>query len=107
MFKFDLGDQLSASFGNHRSGWAYAISSLRDLHEPTSLLYLDTFVERTYVWGQRPSVTPKAYIPTKPWVGFIHVPPFVPHWFDQGNTNERIFSLPEWQRSYQNTTNSS
>ncbi len=101
MFKFDLGDQLSASFGNHRSGWAYAISSLRDLHEPTSLLYLDTFVERTYVWGQRPSVTPKAYIPTKPWVGFIHVPPFVPHWFDQGNTNERIFSLPEWQRSYQ------
>lgn len=99
MRKFDLGNQLEASYGQHRSGWSYAISVLKDLHDPNAM-YLDTFIERTYVWGQAPNYHPKAYIPEKDWCGFIHVPPYVPEWFPQEVTNENIFKLSTWEKSY-------
>lgn len=99
MSKFDLGNQLESEFGRHRSGWSYAISILKDLHDPNEI-YLDTFIERTYVWGQHPHINPKAYIPQKEWIGIIHVPPYVPDWFDLGIKNETIFNLPTWKESY-------
>lgn len=99
MQKFDFHNQLECGYGNHRSGWAFAVSALKDLHDPNAM-YFDTFIERTYVWGQHPGIQHKAYIPNKEWVGMIHNPFIGPYWFDQGNTNEGIFNLPEWQESY-------
>lgn len=98
--KLDLGNQLNCTYGNHRSGWAFAVSALCGSHDSDGI-YLDTFIERTYVWGQKKSIKHKAYIPDKEWVGIIHVPPVVPYWFNQGNTNKEIFSLPSWNKSYQ------
>jgi hypothetical protein len=97
--KFDLKDQVKCFYGNHRSGWSFAVSNLCDLHDSNSI-YLDTFIERTYVWGQKSSSVNQPYIPDKEWVGIIHVPPFIPSWFDQGNSNEEIFALSTWQKSF-------
>ncbi|MHB1348537.1 MAG: sulfotransferase family protein [Desulfobulbaceae bacterium] len=90
----NLGDQLHAGFGNHRSGWAFAITCLAPINRPESI-YLDTFIERTFVWK------PGEIIPTlKPWVGFIHVPPNVPDWFQYEQSNDAIFQTKAWQESF-------
>ena len=89
----DLGQQLSGFYGNHRSGWAYAVASLAPLHNPGSV-YLDTFIEKTFVWS------PDGIKPhKKPWVGFIHVPPNVPKWFQYGQSNQAIFATRAWKDS--------
>ena len=89
----DLGDQITGFFGNHRSGWSYAVSSLALAHNPKGI-YLDTFVERSFVWSPD-GVKPHK----KPWVGFIHVPPQVPEWFQYDQSNEELFKTNAWQES--------
>ncbi len=90
----DLGDQLIVVFGNHRSGWGYAVTSLAPIDHEDGI-YLDTFIERTFVWrtGQ--------IVPTlRPWIGFIHVPPNVPDWFQSGQSNDAVFVTDAWKKSY-------
>ena len=89
----DLGNQISAFYGNHRSGWAFAVNSLADLHTPDSV-YLDTFIERSFCWSPE-GVKPHL----RPWIGFIHVPPFVPAWFQYDQSNQAIFKTSAWQES--------
>ena len=92
--KVNLGNQVGAYYGSHRSGWGYAFSALSQLNNPNGIL-MDAFIERTFHWhpeGIRPHL--------EPWIGFIHVPPYVPYWFVHEVANESIFSLPEWQESY-------
>ena len=89
----DMGNQLDAFYGNHRSGWAYAVNSLRDIHN-TGSVYLDTFIERTFCWS------PEGIKPhLRPWIGFIHVPPFVPGWFQYNQSNHTIFQTSAWKES--------
>ncbi len=91
--KVNLGDQVGAYYGCHRSGWGFAFTALAGLHNPGGV-FLDAFVERTFHWH------PEAIRPhTGPWIGFVHVPPFVPHWFEHHVSNDAIFSLPQWQES--------
>lgn len=93
---FDLGNQLNGFFGNHRSGWPYAVSYLAPLHKPHGI-YLDMFIERTFVWspeGVRPH--------NKPWIGFIHVPPNVPDWFQYEQSNQSVFQTSAWKDSIPN-----
>lgn len=90
---FDLGNQVEGFYGNHRSGWAYAVSSLAHLNTPNGI-YLDTFIEKTFVWS------PDGIKPhNRPWVGFIHVPPNVPDWFQYEQSNDAIFKTPAWAQS--------
>ncbi|MCX6267468.1 MAG: galactosyltransferase-related protein [Bacteroidetes bacterium] len=92
--KVNLGNQVGAWYGSHRSGWGFAFSALADLHNPDGIL-LDAFIERTFHWhpeGIRPHL--------QPWIGFIHVPPIVPKWFAHEVSNDAIFSLPQWQESF-------
>ncbi|MCX6303963.1 MAG: glycosyltransferase family A protein [Bacteroidetes bacterium] len=92
--KVNLGDQVGAYYGSHRSGWGFAFAALANLHNPDGIL-LDAFIERTFHWhpgGIRPH--------QEPWIGFIHVPPFVPDWFAHEVSNDAIFSLPEWHESF-------
>ncbi|MCK9205425.1 MAG: glycosyltransferase family 2 protein, partial [Bacteroidales bacterium] len=92
--KVNLGDQVGAYYGTHRSGWRFAVSALAELHKPDGV-FLDTFIERTFIWhpdGIRPH--------QKPWIGFIHVPPFVPTWHDYTVSNDSIFTIPEWIKSF-------
>ena len=92
-FDFDLGEQLDYFYGNHRSGWAYAIRGLENDSIPGGI-YLDTFIERTFSWS------PEGIKPIKkPWIGIIHVPPNVPKWFQYEQSNDFIFQLQEWKDS--------
>ena len=91
--RIDIGNQMEGFYGNHRSGWAYAVAALDTINTPGSI-YVDTFVERTFCWnpeGVRPH--------TRPWVGFIHVPPFVPPWFQYEQSNQAIFESQAWRES--------
>ncbi|UCH96104.1 MAG: hypothetical protein JSV88_04420 [Candidatus Aminicenantes bacterium] len=92
--KIDLSTQLGGFYGQHRSGWPYVLSLLKKLHKCGGIL-LDSFIERTFCWhpeGPRPH--------QQPWIGFIHVPPNVPKWFQYEQSNDYIFNTPYWQESF-------
>ncbi|NQU88170.1 MAG: hypothetical protein HQ541_20680 [Mariniphaga sp.] len=91
--KLNLNEQNTISYGDHRSGWSFAINSIKDLHNPDGIFF-DSFIERTFCWspeGIQPNLIP--------WIGVIHVPPKVPEWFSYENSNDFIFSSQEWKES--------
>ena len=91
--EMDFGDQITQYFGNHRSGWSFTVSCLAPLHTGSGI-YFDTFIERTFVWK------PGDIEPTqRPWIGFIHVPPNVPEWFQSQQSNKAIFETEQWKQS--------
>lgn len=91
--KINLGDQLKGFYGQHRSGWVFAVSNLRPLHTSKGV-HFDCFIERTFCWH------PDGVAPTlKPWVGFIHIPPNVPKWFQYEQSNDFIFQTDAWKKS--------
>jgi hypothetical protein len=92
--KINLNEQTFAFFGKHRSGLKYAVNCLKPLHNSKGVLF-DAMIERTFVWHPTGS---KYY--NKPWIGIIHVPPNVPHWFDQRTTNDAILKSTNWNQSY-------
>jgi hypothetical protein len=91
--KINLAEQLELFYGKHRSGWSYAVQSLSHLHNPRGV-YMDAFIERTFAWK-----TQKIEPHFRPWIGFIHVPPKVPDWFQSSQSNKSIFSSPVWEKS--------
>lgn len=91
--KINLCDQLIISYGPHRSGWLYAINSIKELHNPQGILF-DSFIERTFTWNLN-RIKPHLV----PWIGVTHVPPGVPKWFLYEQTNESIFKTEAWQKS--------
>ncbi|MCT8985738.1 hypothetical protein [Shewanella phaeophyticola] len=99
--KLNFGTQFDKNYGNHRSGWSFAIAGLVEHHDPEASIYVDTFIERKFVWGgdhgEASSSQPMPY--DKPWIGFIHVPPFVPSWFQYEQSNQQIFATELWQKS--------
>ena len=66
---------------------------LKVLHRRDGVL-LDAFIERTFCWHPV-KIEPH----TKPWVGFIHVPPNPPDWFIYEQSNEMIFASEAWKKS--------
>ncbi|MDQ1352852.1 MAG: hypothetical protein QG657_3158 [Acidobacteriota bacterium] len=91
--KIDLSTQLNGFYGQHRSGWPYVLGLLKKLHNPAGIL-MDSFIERTFCWhpgGIRPNL--------RPWIGFIHIPPNVPHWFQHEQSNDSIFASDAWKKS--------
>ena len=94
--KINLADQLKGFYGRHRSGWFYVLKILKSLHNPNGIL-LDSFIERTFCWhpeGVRANM--------EPWIGFIHVPPKIPKWFQYEQSNDFIFNTEVWKRSLPN-----
>lgn len=92
--KIDLSDEVSGFYGTHRSGWAWAISNLKKLHNPHGALF-DSFIERSFAWNPENIKTHK-----RPWIGFIHVPPNVPDWFQNYQSNDSVFKSQAFQESY-------
>lgn len=109
------------TFTCHRSGWNYALNTLRSLHHSQGILF-DGFIEDNFVWqhweeGIRPSpvlekmkqegtfgqlatseergVTPY----TQPWVGCLHNPHGMPSWFHYHESPQTIFAKDIWKRS--------
>lgn len=94
--KINLSDQLQHFYGSHRSGWIFAIQCLKGLHNPRGVIF-DAFIERTFAWHSSQN---KSH--NKPWIGFIHIPPFVPDWFQNFQSNSQIFQSEAWQKSLPN-----
>ncbi|MFA7241074.1 MAG: glycosyltransferase [Sulfuricellaceae bacterium] len=101
MPRINFGEQIDQNYGQHRSGWSYAIAGFSKFHDPASPVFCDTFIEKKFVWGGDEGdggsgpVRPRQ----SPWIGFLHVPPFVPSWFQSDQSNQRIFSRRSWQQS--------
>jgi hypothetical protein len=91
--KVNLADEAGQFYGQHRCGWRFAVASLRPLHHPRGVR-LDAFIERTFAW--RPG---ESRPHQQPWIGFIHVPPNIPAWFQGYQANERVFASEAWERS--------
>jgi len=92
--KVDLSNQLKGFYGQHRSGWPYVLRLLSQLDTPDGIL-MDTFIERTFCWhpeGIKPNL--------RPWIGFIHVPPNIPEWFQHEQSNDSIFASEAWKQSF-------
>lgn len=69
--KFNLNDQ--TVFYTHRSGWGYAIDSIKSLHSNTGIKF-EGFLERTFSWEKYKNIR-NNIIPLKNhWVGVIHNP---------------------------------
>lgn len=97
--KVNLTSALKYNYGNHRSGWSYAINSLRDLHNQRGI-FVDGFIEKKFNWGTDPGDfrnNPEPY--KQPWIGFIHCPPNMPKWFNYELAPQSIFSTQLWQES--------
>ena len=76
---FNIGNQLTNDYGKHRSGWKYVVSNISNRIKDcdfTNSIYFDTFMERTFCWGENY----KTNIYNKPWTCIIHNPPNIPHW---------------------------
>jgi hypothetical protein len=91
--KIDLGDQRRGFYGQHRSGWPYALKFLSRLQTADGI-WLDSFIERTFCWHPD---GPRANL--RPWIGFIHIPPNVPEWFQSEQSNDYIFQTDLWRQS--------
>ena len=75
------------------------MNSLKLLHHPEGIL-VDGFIERKFSWGKNPGEAknnPSSY--QEPWIGFIHVPPLVPKWFNYQQAPQSIFITQLWQES--------
>ena len=104
LLKFNFGTQLSGDFGNHRAGWSYVINGFNQFSDPDSPVDCITFLEKQFVWGTLPgegaSNNPTPLV--RPWVGFLHVPPNVPSWFQFEQSNQIVFSKRIVQESLKN-----
>jgi hypothetical protein len=61
----------------HRSGWSDVIYHLEGLHDDKNNIILDTYLDRTFHWGEVAYKIVGKIPFTQPWIGFIH------HTFDQ------------------------
>lgn len=99
---FDFGSQISQNYGNHRAGWSWVVSHLEDLHSPDSPIYCDLFLEKKFVWGNDEgdawSLTAKPI--SKEWIGFLHVPPHVPCFFQYEQSNQQVFRTKLFKESF-------
>ncbi|MCB1995190.1 MAG: hypothetical protein KDG57_04790, partial [Rhodoferax sp.] len=99
--RLDFGAQLAQHYGTHRSGWTYVLQAFEPFHSADAEVECHTFLEKRFVWGSDPGdggcgpVRPF----TRPWVGFMHVPPGVPGWFQAEQSPARVLSLTSWRRS--------
>lgn len=90
----DLTRALEKDYGRHRSGWLFALQSLKELHHSGGVL-IDAFVEHSFDQaGGKPQV---AY--QEPWIGFLHNPPGIPPWFIHNQSPQSLLSNQSFQKS--------
>lgn len=81
--------------GIHRSGWGYVVDGLMNLdarhlgrhQSPEGPLLVDTYVDRTFHWGQEVAIASKRIPYTSHWVGFVH------HTFEEGHSENNCTAL--------------
>ncbi len=99
LLKLNLTTALNCDYGVHRSGWSYVVNSLKSFHHPEGI-FVDGFIERKFCWGDNPGEAKNNPTPyQEPWIGFIHVPPRVPKWFNYELAPQSILKTQLWQES--------
>lgn len=86
--------------GLHRSGWNFVINGMMNLDAGhlgrRSDLIVDTYVDRTFHWGEDVALAMGSIPYNKPWIGFIH------HTFDDSQSEhncQTLFSNPNFLSS--------
>ena len=80
---FNFGDELNSDYGSHRSGWSYAVDKLAQLHDPSGP-DLVSFIEKKFIFGEKVGERNNRFQNMeREWIGFLHVPPNVPVWFQR------------------------
>jgi hypothetical protein len=83
---------LPVGVGRHRSGWPAAMQALEAIHADDGIVF-DDFVERTFTYG-------KATEPyNEGWIGVLHTPHDMPHWFDPSQSWPAIKAAALFQQS--------
>lgn len=82
--------------GSHRSGWQYVYKNLEKLHNNSSDLLLDLYIDRTFHWNLEINCLLGILPYRKKWIGFIH------HTFDETFSNyncHMLLNCPEFIES--------
>lgn len=100
IINYTIGNQYNENYGNHRSGWKYVLSKINDncnksLIQKNNNIYLDTFLESTFVWGKNNKINKY----TKPWCMIQHNPPNIPKWFKYEQSFKSITQNDNFIRS--------
>ena len=86
MFNINYIDQVDYS-GVHRSGWQFVYENVKYLHNDSSNLYLDLYLDRTFHWNKEINKE-LGLIPYKTnWIGFVH------HTFDTSFSEYNNYNL--------------
>jgi glycosyltransferase involved in cell wall biosynthesis len=92
--KINLAMALEKNYGRHRSGWAYALQSLKPLHHGDGIL-VDAFPEHTFDRTGNKFQLPR----DQPWIGFLHNPPAIPRWFVHHQSPQSLLANEAFQES--------
>ena len=65
------------TFPFHRSGWRYAVESLKPLHNMEGARFVG-LVEQEFGWSVKANVDTGILPLTRPWIGVFHNPPTIP-----------------------------
>jgi hypothetical protein len=117
--KLNLRNQ--KTFACHRGGWSYVLAALRPFHHRDGMLF-DGFIENNFAWrhwsgeirpaqvlqqlkdegvfAQLATSAEQGITPYRePWVGVLHNPPHMPHWFHSREAPQTIFGKAIWRES--------
>jgi glycosyltransferase involved in cell wall biosynthesis len=92
--KLNLSRALARDYGRHRSGWVFALQSLKELHHDHGVM-VDAFPEHTF---DRSGGKPQA-AHQEPWIGFLHNPPGIPQWFIHNQSPQSLLANEAFQES--------
>lgn len=91
--KINLERAIDSYYGDHRSGWKYALNCLKDLHNDQGIL-VDGFIE--YKFSLQAEQGSEPY--REPWIGFTHNPLNIPQWWND-HSLEKMFAMKMWKDS--------
>ena len=86
LFNINYIDQMDSS-GSHRSGWQYVYENIKFLHNKSSNLLLDLYLDRTFHWNSEINKYLNIIPYTRNWIGFIH------HTFDTSFSDYNCYNL--------------
>lgn len=87
-------------YPHHRSGWGYALDALAPLlRTDDDGVLLDSMLETTFGKSVDAALAEGRVPYRRPWVGFLHVPPEYPGWYDQRKRFAALCAQPAWQQS--------
>lgn len=86
LFNINYIDQVDYS-GVHRSGWQFVYENIKYLHNDSSDLYLDLYLDRTFHWNKEVNKELGLIPYQRNWVGFVH------HTFDTSFSDYNNYNL--------------